>query len=262
MKGDCRLNKVRASAARISIYRWITGLALVAILFALVEARFHIWKKLRGAGPLAQRELAMEYLGRYLASQYPGKRAVVLANPFSQKPGQPRDVYQFQRAALRGLRRGLGKSVVIESLAFPELKPGFVENRRSVFIDPATTTPLSYVVTDEALDRIAEAHPQAELLVSLIGLPVKVRQTETWKRANPRRFALLLPDLRMLGDEGAVREAILSGKIAAIVMNKPGAPTEAQPMGGDSQMEFDRRFLLVNSDTLDRILRAYPRLFR
>ncbi len=247
---------------RSSICRRVTGLVFVAILFGLLETQFHILRKLRSSGPLTQRELATEYLGRYLASQYPGKKAVVLANPFSQKSGQPRDVYAFEKAGLQGLRRGFGKAVVIDSVAFPELKAGFVEDRRSVFIDPDTTTPLSYVVTDEALDKIASAHPEAELLVSLIGLPVKVRQTETWKSAGPRRFALLLPDLRMVGDEGAVREAILSGKIAAIIMNKPGRPAETQPMGKNSQMEFDRRFLLVNAETIDPILHVYPRLFR
>ena len=247
---------------RASLGRWIAGLAFVAIVLGLVEAQFHPLRRLCGAGPLTQRELAMDYLGRYLASRYPGKKAVVLANPFSKKSGQPREVNQFEKAGLKGLRRGLGKSVVIETVAFPELKPGFVENPRSVFIDPRTTTPLSYVVTDDALDKIAAAHPQAELLVSLIGLPINVLQTETWKRANPRTFALLLPDLRMVGDGGAVREAILSGKITVFVMNKPGAPAEDQPMGKDSKMEFDRRFLLVNRDTIDRLLQVYPRLFR
>ena len=247
---------------RASICRWIAGLAFVAIAFGLVEAQFHLLRRLCGAAPLTQRELGMEFLGRYLASQYPGKKVVVLANPFSQQPGQTRDIYQFEKAGLQGLKRGLGKSVVIETVAYPELKPGFVEDRRSVFIDPRTTTPLSFVVADEALDKIAGEHPQAELLVSLIGLPINVRHTETWKRTNPRKFALLLPDLRMVGDEGAVREAISSGKIAAIVMNKPGAPPEDQPMGKDSKMEFDRRFLLVNRETIDRFLQVYPRLFR
>ena len=247
---------------RATIGRWIAGLAFAAIVLGLVEAQFHLLGKLWGAGPLTHRELAMEYLGRYLANQYPHKRAVVLSNPFSQEPGQPREIYQFEKAGLRGLRRGLGNAVVVEAVAFPELKPGFVKDHRSVFIDPQTTTPLSYVVSDEALDKIAAAHPQAELVVSLIGLPLKVRQTETWKPSNPMKFALLLPDLRMVGGEGAVREAILSGKIVACIMNKPGAPGEDQPMGKDSRMEFDRRFLLVNRDTIDRLLQVYPRLFR
>jgi hypothetical protein len=246
---------------RASLGKCIAGLAFFALALGLVEAQFHLLKMLFGPGPLTQRELAMEYLGRYLAGHYAGEKAVVLGNPFSQKSGQPREIYQYEKAGLQGLKRGLGKSIVIEAVAFPEVKPGFVENPRSVFIDPSTTTPLSYVVTDDALDKITAAHPQAGLLVSLIGLPVHVQQTETWKSAKPRRFALLLPDLRMVGDEAAVREAILSGKLVAFVLNKPGAPPENQPLGKDSKMEFDRRFLLVNRDTIDRLLKLYPRLF-
>jgi hypothetical protein len=246
---------------RASIGRWMAVLAFVAIVLGLVETQFHLLRKLCGGDPLTHREVAMEYLGRYLASQYPGKKVVVLSNPFSQESGHPREIYQFEKAGLRGLKRGLGKSVAIEAVVFPELKPGFVEDHGSVFIDPQTTTPLSYVVTDEALDKIAGAHPQAELLVSLIGLPLNVKQTEAWKSANPTKFALLLPDLRIVGDEDAIRDAISSGKIAAMVMNKPGAPAEDQPISKDSRMEFDRRFLLVNRDTIDRLLQAYPRLF-
>jgi hypothetical protein len=247
---------------RAALGKCIAGLVFFALALGLVEAQFHLLKGLFGPGPLTQRELAMEYLGRYLAGQYGGERAVVLGNPFSLKSGQPKEVYQFEKAGLQGLKRGFGKSILIEAVAFPEVTPGFVENPRSVFIDPSTTTPLSYIVADDALDKITAAHPQAGLLVSLIGLPLHVRQTATWKSAQRRKFALLLPDLRMVGDETAVREAVLEGKIVAFVLNKPGAPPESQPLGKDSKMEFDRRFLLVNRETIDRLLQLYPRLLR
>jgi hypothetical protein len=65
----------------------------------------------------------------------------------------------------------------------------------------------------------------------------------------------------MLGDTEAVRQAVRTGKIAAMVLNKPGAPSEDQPLGHDDRMEFDQRFLLVTPETVDQYLRAYPRLF-
>jgi hypothetical protein len=158
------------------------------------------------------------------------------------------------------LQRGLGTAIKIEHVVFPELKPEFFTNRRAVFIDPHTTTPLAYLVADDALDKLATQYPAAEIIVSLIGLPVKVRQTQTWKAEN-RKFALLLPDLRMIGDQTAIRQAIQSQKIPAMVLNKPGAPPEDQPLGKDLKMEFDQRFLLVTPESVDRYLRAYPRLF-
>jgi hypothetical protein len=238
---------------------WGTVLLLLAAILGLVEARFHLFRELSGSPSLGYREIATQFLGEYLAVHYSGKRAVVLANPFSTQPGQAREVYQFEKAGLRGLRRGLGSSVAIEQVAYPEIRPAFFKDRRTVPIDPASTTPLSYIVAEDALDKIARQHPQAEILVSLIGLPANVLQTETWKTG--RGFALLLPDLRMLGDQSSIRAAFQSGKIAAIVLNRPGAPPDDRPPGSDSKMEFALRFLLVTPENVDQCLKAYPRLF-
>ena len=238
---------------------WGSVLLLLAAILGLVEAQFHLFRGLFGAASLGHREIAMQFLGEYLADHYSGKKAVVLSNPFSTQPGQPREVYQYEKAGLRGLRRGLGNAVAIEQVAYPEIRPAFFKDRRSVPIDPATTTPLSYIVAEDALDKIIRQHPQAEILVSLIGLPVNVLQTETWKMG--RKFALLLPDLRMLGDQNSIRATFQNGKIAAIVLNKPGAPSDNQPLGRDPKMEFTLRFLLITPENVDQCLKAYPRLF-
>ncbi len=234
---------------------------LTILILGLAEAQFHFLRRLGGNAPLNQRELATQFLAEYLADRYPGKKAIVLSNPFSLKPGQPREIYQFEKAGLRGLRRGFGDKLHIEAVVFPELKAEFYTNRHAVHIDPATTTPLSYVVADDSLDKLATQHPGAEIIISLIGLPAKVVQSETWSPANPRKFGLLLPDLRLVGEPSAIVAAIRSRKIAAIVLNKPGAPSEDQPLGHDRKMEFERRFLLVTPETVEQYLRAYPRLF-
>ena len=238
---------------------WGSVLLLVAAILGLVEAQFHLFRSLFGPTSLGHREIATQFLGEYLATHYSGKKVVVLSNPFSTQPGQPREVYQYEKAGLRGLRCGLGNKVTIEQVAYPEIRPAFFKDRRSVPIDPATTTPLSYIVAEDALDKISRQYPQAEIFVSLIGLPINVLQTETWKAG--RKFALLLPDLRMLGDQSSIRAAFQSGKIAAIVLNKPGAPADNQPLGRDPKMEFSLRFLLVTPENVDQCLKAYPRLF-
>lgn len=243
------------------LWQRITVGLLILLSLGLVEAQFRVFRRWFGDLPVGQRELAMQYLGRHLAAQYLGRHAIVLSNPFAAKSGQPREIYEFEKAGLRGLRRGLGTAVKLEAVVHPELKPEFFTNRRAVAIDRSSTTPLSYVVADDALDKAIRQHTNAQLVVSLIGLPVNVRQTEAWKSASGPRFALLLPDLRMIGNQAAIREAVRSGKIAAMVLNKPGAPPETQPLGRDLKMEFDARFLLVTSETVDRYLQAYPHLF-
>ena len=233
-------------------------LILTVVILGLLEAQFHI---LPGSQVLNQRELATRILGQYLAEKYSGKKAIVFSNPFSQKPGQSREVYQFEKAGLRGLRRGLEPAVSIEAVVFPEIRPEFLSNPSAVYIDPATTTPLSYVTTETAWDALIQQHPGADLIVSLIGLPVNLRRTETWRRESGKKFALLLPDLRLVGDSAAIRQAIETGKIAALVLNKPGAPPEDQPLGRDLKMEFDQRFLLVTAETVGRQLKLFPKLF-
>jgi len=238
---------------------WGSVSLLLAAIVGLVEAQFHLFGGLFGLTSLGHREIATQFLGEYLATHYPGKKAVVLSNPFSTQPGQPREVYQYEKAGLRGLQRGLGNTVAVEQVAYPEIRSAFLKDRRSVPIDSATTTPLSYIVAEDSLDRIAQQHSQAEIFVSLIGLPINVLQTETWKAG--KKFALLLPDLRMLGNQSSIRAAFQSGKIIAIILNKPGAPSDNQPLGRDPKMEFSLRFLLVTPENVDQCLKAYPRLF-
>jgi len=243
------------------VWKPLAVFLLLAAAMGLLEAQFKIWRALSRNMPLGQRELATQRLGQYLAEHYAGKKAIILSNPFTQKPGQPREVYRFEKAGLRGLNRGLGTAVAIEAIVYPELRPEFHQNPAAVYIDPTTTTPLSYLVSNEALDAIAQQHPNAEIMVSLIGLPVNLRQTKTWIQDRGKTFALLLPDLRMVGDQAAIRLALHNRRIAAFVLNKPGAPPEDQPLGRDLTMEFDQRFLLITPETVDRYLKAYPHLF-
>jgi hypothetical protein len=241
--------------------KMVLALLLMGIVLGLLAAQFHFGRGWIQGGVLDQRELATQFLGQYLAEHCRGNRAIVWSNPFSQKSGQPRQVYQFEKAGLRGLRRGLGTAVTVDAIVFPTLRTAFTQNPASVFIDPATTTPLSYLVAENALDTLVTNYPDASLIVSLIGLPVNLRETKTWSTTNGPAFALLLPDLRMVGSQALIRQALRTRKITAAILNKPGAPPEDQPLGEDLNLEFDRRFLLVTPETVDRYLSIYPRLF-
>jgi hypothetical protein len=72
------------------------------------------------------------------------------------------------------------------------------------------------------------------LSISLIGLPVNVRQTKTWTTGKGRVFALLPPDLRVVGSQTDVRRARQTGRIAALVLNKPGGPPKTSRWVGIS----------------------------
>jgi len=206
---------------------------------------------------LSSRELATRTLAQYLAKTHPPAKVLVVGNPFTLRSGQGAEIYAFEKASVRGLQEGFGGGGAALQVAYPELRPELT----TVYVGN-TTTPLSYLVAEHAFDRLVEAHPGVELLVSLIGLPVSITEDPLWREPGKPRFALLLPDWRIVGRAEAVRQAIKSGKIEAAVIARPGAVSDETPLRpGEFQEEFDRRFILVTTENIDELLQTYPHAF-
>jgi hypothetical protein len=230
------------------------------IIGTLVLIAAGVWYYLRSEPrdyALTARELATRGLGEYLARKFPGQRALLISNPFTQNANIASDIAATENAGIDGFKKGLGDKLVLEAVAFPELKPEARTNPRAVFIDGETTTPLSFLVSVDAFDKLAGQYPQASLFVSLIGLPANVKELRCWQEEKPK-FALLLPDLRFVGNATAVKQSLQKGKIAAMVLQKPGAPSLHR---GVSQTDFDRLFILVTAENIERTMLDYPQLF-
>ena len=238
---------------------WL-GLAFVAAV-ALALAANYFFSPNPHQAARADREIAARGLAEAVLAQLPGHRALVLSNPYVQKPGTARAIVEMEEAGLRGLR-AVQEGKWIGAVVLPELRPAAQENPRAVPIDPETTTPLSYLVAPNAFDHAAQAHPDCGVLVSLIGLPVELDQCEAWKKEGPPAFALLLPDLRMVGDANAVATAVKSGKLVALVLRKPGGISEHEPLTLDFKAEFDRRFLLVTRENVDDLAARLPQVLQ
>jgi hypothetical protein len=231
---------------------------LVALCFA---AGIALWFFLRSDAhdhALTARELATRTLAEYLAQRYPGQHALLVSNPFTENHGATKDILAMEQAGIAGVQKGLGGKVTLKAIAFPELKPEARTNPRAFLIDAETTTPISYLVSPDAFDKLATQHPDCDLLISLVGLPAALHEVQCWR--DPRlHFALLLPDLRFVGDAAAVRQAVDSGKLIAFVLNKPGAPDlRSAPK---QKTDFAERFLLVTRENIEQVLARYPQLF-
>jgi hypothetical protein len=196
--------------------------------------------------PLSEREAAMRLLAEHLAVEVRPRAVLVLSNPFSQQSGRPAEIYEFERASLRGLASGFGEATPIKN-AFPELRPEALQDAANVYVDPKTTTPLSFLVAENAFQKAVEQHPDCDLVISLIGLPVNVKAFPAWSKPGAPRFALLLPDWRMIGGKNAISEAFKSGKLAAAMVRKLNAD--------------DDSFLLVTGASVDELLATQPQLF-
>jgi hypothetical protein len=235
------------------------GLPVLIILCAIagLTAWFFLRQDSRD-NALATRELATRTLAEYLARQYPGQRALLVSNPFTQNDDATKEVVAMEKAGIAGIQKGLGTKVTLEAIVFPELKPEARANPRAILIDNETTTPISYLVTESAFDQLVARHPNCDLLVSLVGLPATLNQAQCWHTAKPK-FALLLPDLRLIGPATAVKQAMHKGKLAAFVLNKPRAPDLHSPLKQNG--EFDKRFLLVTPENIESVIASYPQLF-
>lgn len=208
--------------------------------------------------PQSERELATRVLAEYVRKTAAPKSVLVISNPFTREAGRPAEVYAFEKAGIAGLRAGFGEAVMVE-VDFPPLKEEVLRDPGSVQVDPRTTTPLSFLVADGAFGETARRHPKVEVIVSLIGLPVNLNGFAEWKAASAPRFALLLPDWRMIGGAEEIAAAFRSGKLIAAVVNKPNAPEGAA--AGDSKADFEKHYLLVTAENAEALLRESPAVF-
>jgi hypothetical protein len=205
--------------------------------------------------------MATRGLAEYLARIQPGKHALIVSNPFTRQKGTAKAIVQTEQAGIRGLRKGFAAEVTIGAVAFPELEAEARDNPRALLGGADTTTPLSYLMTPDAFDKLARQHADCDLIVSLVGFPADLSRCEIWNAPGSPKFALLLPDLRMVGDAPLVQSAMKSGKLAAFVLRRPGAPDDDSVPGKNFKEEFEKRFVLVTAENVEQVLQTYPRLF-
>lgn len=222
----------------------------VAVLLFLAGGVWLLWN--RPSSPLAaaleDRAQATRMLAQYLEHHFTGEVALIVSNPFTQEAGRSPKIYGFEEQGLRGLREGLGERVKLGPIVFPEIRPEARAHPGAVFVDPSTQTPMSFLVTDHSFDELAAGHPECRIIISLIGLPTRTPQLQIWKPDDPRVFALLLPDLRMVGTPQEVMQAFQSGKIVAAVVRNPEATSPESRAG----------YQLVTLENVEAVFRSHP----
>jgi hypothetical protein len=229
-------------------------IAVSAGVVLLFGAWLYSFALRRSAPAVSEREYATHLLAKHLRAAANPREVLVIGNPFAKLPDRPGQVYDFEKAGVTGLERGLGAAIHVVT-AHPALKPEVLENPSRVQIDPTSPTPLSFMVDSAAFDELIRKHPKAGIVVSLIGLPVNLRAFEAWNKPGAPRFALLLPDWRIIGDSAAIRNAFETGKLLAAVAAKPGATDAA----GATAVE--ERYLLIHSNNVADVLQAHPKIF-
>lgn len=209
---------------------------------------------------LRHRETAARVLAEYIADHNPGDSVIVASNPFTKTAGRDPGIYLFNEAGIDGLNKGFPADTSLVN-EFPELRHEALVNPGAVYVNPQTTTPLSFLVAEDSFDQLAGKFPNYKVIVSLIGIPVGFQKSEIWRNGKGPKLALLFPDWRVLGKTQTVQSAFNSGRIIAAVMNKPGAPLEVDSHSSDYKKEFSKRFLLLTPQNIGSVIQAHPELF-
>jgi hypothetical protein len=236
------------------------ALGFVALGLLLVVGWFVLkYPKKEQRQALVQRQAATYILGEFLAKKFPSDKVLIASNPFTLLSGRPRAIYQFETAGIDGLKEAFGQKVVYK-VVFPELRSGAVEHPETLYVDPQSKTPLSFLFTNEAFDKLFRADKDYHICATLIGVPSNLAKTASWR--DPQlKFALLLPDWRLFGNSESIRIAFKSEKIVAAVVSRPDLPAESNSNDHDYHRIFDGHFLLITAANCDKLLTQYGNLF-
>ncbi len=211
---------------------------------------------------MARRELVLEQLTEAAVRAVPKAGVWVVGNPFAARPGADASLRDVEEASLRGVQRGATRAGArYLGVGYPVLRDEAMTDPTSVAIPPGVTTPLSFLTVKGAWDRLRAEHPEANLWISLIGVPADLAETQAWLDPSGPRWALFLPDLRWMGGRDAVASALDRGRLVALVLGRPGAPPESEPMVANDREEFERRYILVTRENWDSVVTTWPQLF-
>ena len=198
---------------------WLAGGLLVVAAFVLWDAFLKPPPEMSEAVELRAR--ALHSLGDHLLSEIEGDRVLILSNPYAKTASSSSKTRRFEDAAIRGLEDSLAGSKELV-VAYPAIQPKYREHPEKASIPTDSSTPLSFIMEPDAIDRLVAEHTECALVISLVGLPLGVEESESWKSELP--FALLQPDLRVLGAKGKTRDAFQRKKILAAVVTDRNNP--------------------------------------
>ena len=230
---------------------WIAGglLALIAAPILFYGSKMFQEKR----EPLSQRQIATRVMAEYLKQKIAPKKVLILSNPYTQRKGGSGGISSFQEAGEKGLQEGFGKNVQLKAV-YPRLRAEALQGAYSELVDPQSATPLSFLTATESWVELYQANPGYDLAVSLIGVPLTYRELRKNPLFEKTPLALLLPDWRMIGQNADIRSEFASGRIAAAVINRPGANLETPP-SSDYKKEFERLYLLVTPENAAQIFK-------
>jgi len=234
----------------------LTILSMPVVVWRVWRARHRTTTRIStGLSRMDLVELAGEALGTYLALKSPGGRAMLVVPP---KDSSDYDA-AVVAAARAGLQKGFGKEVRIIGEASPQMslakKLAWEKETKNSDHTPALRYWLDAASMDEVLGKCSDA----DVIVSLVGLPEDLDMMSFWR--TPEAVRPMVAVLLGRVPTGKTIRALRAGWIAAAVDYSPGPRIRYPFLTPDTAQRFGRACRLVTSENVKVLARMLPDLF-
>ena len=181
-------------------------------------------------------------LGQYLAQKYPGKKVLIICNQGFEKNKRTQKI-------INALRQAVCSEANADTIKVKAPTKDMLDHNGNLVI------PLEEVMTPADFDAAVTAHPDCQVIVSMIGLPREKAKMKFWNDKN-KHLAMLNANIF---DQ---KNDIKAGRIVAAVSFKPGVKFTEDPAPADPRKAFDKRYLLITPDNIGHLKKEYPNLFK
>ena len=197
----------------------IGAVVVLLLIAAFLFLRPYLNSRAESNRAVDARQAALRLLAERVVRDGTPVCVLVLANPYAKKGGK---FEVFEQAGIRGIKQGLPSSTRVEVVT-PAIWEKFRDEPQKAPFPSDSSTPLSYLMDPSSLGRLVEDYPDCQVIISLVGLPNRIDTQPIWRKESPVRFALLQPDLKVLGSAARVLSAFESDRIIAVVVADQGS---------------------------------------
>ncbi len=188
-------------------------------------------------------------LGKYIADKIPGAKILLITD-------KPRQNDTRTPMLLDAFKQGLGGKATVAITETPAI--AWPEGRPQPKPEEMDMIPLQEMMTAQSFNDLMAKYQDCNLVVSFIGLPNDVENLQIWTMDPEKRPKMALIN----GAYHNLKSAVQSGIVAAIVAVNPKAKFTDEAAPTDVKAAFDKRYILITPDNIDKIAQEYGNMFQ
>ena len=123
----------------------------------------------------------------------------------------------------------------------------------------ATEAPKLYFIAAKEFDEMMDAHPECNLVISLMGLPYDFQEMAFWTKSDDERQKLVVINSNL----SDLRKAFMDNFIQVAVAHRPNIKYDTEgKIPDDYKAAFEKRFILITPKTVNQVADQFPNMFK